>query len=270
MAESIIQWTDYTWNIATGCTKVDKDCKYCYMYRGSLKATRYNPTTVKRTKQAFNYPLTIKKGTESKVWHGRPLVFASSLTDFFHPDIDSYRNEAWEIIRNSPHLIFQILTKRPERIAEQTPPDLMQADNIWFGTSIGHMEGKQRVIDLGMLEFDGIKFLSIEPMHGPIDFNKIYLDGFGVHFSMLQKFDWVIIGGESGNENGFYKYRECKVEWFEKIILQCKRWQVPVFVKQLGTYLSKQLKMSDRHGANINDFPEQLRIREFPAGLAIK
>src|SRR5690242_14727421 len=99
--KSKIQWTDATWNIARGCTKVDDDCKFCYMYRGSLDTTRYNPYRVIRTKGVFNLPLRLTEPSK---------IFTSSLTDFFHPDIDSYRNEAWDIIRKCPHHTFQILT----------------------------------------------------------------------------------------------------------------------------------------------------------------
>lgn len=80
----------------------------------------------------------------------------------------------------------------------------------------------------------------------------------------INKLDWVIVGGESGNENGKYKYRPCQLQWIEKIVNDCQDNNVPVFVKQLGTYLSKELKMKDRHGGDMEVFPENLRIRQFP------
>ena len=81
---------------------------------------------------------------------------------------------------------------------------------------------------------------------------------------IIYYFDWVIVGGESGNENGKSKYRPCNLEWIEDIVSVCKRNRKPVFVKQLGTHLSKELKMSDRHGTKIEEFPTQLQVREFP------
>src|SRR4051812_32855469 len=110
--KSAIQWTDATWNIARGCTKVDEDCKYCYMYRDSFDSSRYNPLEVIRTKTVFNLPLKLKEPSK---------IFTCSLTDFFHESIDSYRNEAWDIIRKCPQHTFQILTKRPERIIDHLP-----------------------------------------------------------------------------------------------------------------------------------------------------
>lgn len=243
---SSIQWTDATWNIARGCTKVDEDCKFCYMYRDSFNSTRYNPLNVVKTKTVFGLPLRITKPSK---------IFTSSLTDFFHPDIDSYREEAWDIIRRCPEHTFQILTKRPERIIEQTPAYMLQWDNIWFGTSVGSPKGMQRIYDL--IEIDcKTRFVSFEPLWEHIDMN--------LDISTLLRIDWAIIGGESGNETGKYRYRPCEIEWIEEIAHAVKSVGNYVFVKQLGTFLSKQLHMSDRHGGNIDEFPEHLRIREFP------
>lgn len=252
--ESTIQWTDATWNIAVGCTKVDEDCKYCYMYRQSLDSTRYNPLQVRRTKTVFNMPLKYKE-TMSKVHNGRPLIFTSSLTDVFHPDIDPYRSEMWDIIRKSPHLIFQILTKRPERIENHLPDDWgLGWDNVWFGTSVGSPKGMQRIYDL-LNTTCKVRFLSIEPLHERIDMN--------IDLGDLVHIDWAIIGGESGNDNGKYRYRPCKLEWIEELIKDFTP-TTRIFIKQLGTHLAKELKLSDRHGGNIEEWPEHLRIREFP------
>lgn len=266
-AESKIQWTDATWNIARGCTKVDADCKYCYMYRDSFGSHRYNPLEVVKTKTVFNFPLTYKE-IYSKSWHGKPLIFTCSLTDFFHVSIDGYRNEAWDIIRKCPHLIFQILTKRPERIMEHLPEDWGEGwKNVWLGTSVGHQDGMQRMIDLAIVSHNGIKFLSLEPLHGEIDLSAatMYVESLKESFHTLPAFDWVIVGGESGNENGKYKYRPCELSWIEKIVTDCKKNSIPVFVKQMGTHLSKTLKMTDRHGGNIDEFPVELQIRQFPS-----
>ncbi len=116
-----IQWTDVSWNIARGCTKVDADCKFCYMYRDSYDNTRYNPLEVVRTKTVFDLPLKVKEPSK---------IFTCSLTDFFHPAIDLYRDDAWDIIRRCPQHTFQILTKRPERIIEHTPEEFIKAYRI--------------------------------------------------------------------------------------------------------------------------------------------
>lgn len=258
---SSIQWTDHTWNIARGCNKVDADCKFCYMYRQSLNGTRYKPDQVIRTKTVFNLPLTIKEPSK---------IFTCSLTDFFHEDIDSYRHEAWDIIRRCPHHTFQILTKRPERIKDCLPPDWGEGwDNVWLGTSIGSQAKIDRAYSLLMVP-SKVKFLSLEPLHEEIDISGVISPGGGCPAfiydddEMIWGYDWVIVGGESGNDNGKYRYRSCDLEWIRNIIRNCKDGGVPVFIKQLGTHLAKQMGLKDRHGGDMDEWPEDLRIREFP------
>lgn len=257
MENSKIQWTDHTWNIAVGCTKVDEDCKYCYMYRGSLNDTRYNPKIVRKTTSVFNLPLRIKEPSK---------IFTSSLTDVFHQDCDSFRDEMWDIIRKCPQHTFQILTKRPDRIIEHLPEFWEEIKpHVWLGTSIGSGKGITRLFDLISPIQSGIKFLSLEPLHGPID---LHLENFvDMGHRVVDLIDWVIVGGESGNENGKYKYRECKIAWIEDIVTQCISYGIPVFVKQLGTHLAKEMKLNDRHGGDIKEFPSSLQIRQFPMPL---
>jgi len=245
MGKTTISWTDFSWNIARGCTKVDSDCLFCYMYRESFNNTRFNPLEVVKTKTVFNLPLKLKEPSK---------IFTCSLTDFYHEGCDSFRNEAWDIIRQCPQHIFQILTKRPERIEDNTPADLLRADNIWFGTSVGSQIGMQRIYDLLKVDCK-TRFISFEPLHERIDMNLDLLD--------LMKIHWAIIGGESGNETGKYRYRECKLEWIEELIKDLTP-TTSIFVKQMGTYLSKKLSLKDRHGADINEWSEHLRIQEFP------
>lgn len=270
--KSAIQWTDATWNVARGCTKVDEDCKFCYMYRDSMDSTRYNPLDIVRTKTVFDLPLKLKEPSK---------IFTSSLTDFFHEAIDPYREEAWAIIRKCPQHTFQILTKRPERILKNLPTYWDEIrDRVWLGASVGSQAGIHRAIELIKLRDKAkVLFLSIEPMHTEINFRWEYNPAFEhrrveiiegerkrvvSQHELLMNVDWVIIGGESGHETGKYRYRQCKLEWIEQLVAHCKEANVPVFVKQMGTWLAKELKMTDRHGGNIDEFPEHLRIREFP------
>lgn len=243
---SSIQWTDATWNIARGCTKVDEDCKFCYMYRDSFNNTRYNPLQVNRTKTVFNLPLRIEQPSK---------IFTSSLTDFFHEAIDSYRDEAWDIIRKCPQHTFQILTKRPERVMDHVPDDWGNGwDNVWLGTSVGSQRAVTRIGALDKITAK-TKFVSFEPLHERIEHGFVGM------------VDWVIIGGESGNETGKYRYRPCELEWIESIVDAFKIHPLvntAIFVKQLGTHLAKSMGLKDRHGGNIDEWPEHLRIREFP------
>ena len=254
-SKSTIEWTDATWNVAVGCTKVDADCKNCYMYRDSYNGTRYEPATVRRTTSVFNMPLKLKEPSR---------IFTSSLTDFFHPAIDAYRHEAWEIIRQCPQHTFQILTKRPERISEHLPAYWDEIrERVWLGTSIGNQGAIHRITDLVLPIGPGIKFLSLEPLHGPIDLALNGEADYGHRLGDL--LDWVIIGGESGHIQGKYAARPCKLEWIEDLIRQAHEYGIPVFVKQLGSVLAREMRLKDPHGRNMSEWPEELRIREFPA-----
>jgi len=184
-------------------------------------------------------------------------IFTCSLTDFFLPEIDEFRDEAWDIIRKCPQHTFQILTKRPERIGECLPEFWNEIrERVWLGTSVGSEAGLHRIESLvNQLTVAKVLFISMEPLHGPINLHNS---------NYAHLIDWVIVGGESGNDNGQYRYRPCDQLWIEAIVQYCNLFEIPVFVKQLGTHLAKEMKLSDRHGGDIEEFPNHLKIREFP------
>ena len=128
METTKIQWTDATVNFWTGCKKVSAGCKFCYMYRDK---ERYglDPSAVVRTApKTFNAALK---------WKEPKLIFTCSWSDFFIQEADEWRADAWDIIRKTPHHTWQILTKRPERIADCLPPDWGDGwDNVWIGVSV--------------------------------------------------------------------------------------------------------------------------------------
>lgn len=192
------------------------------------------------------------------------MIFTNSMSDFFIKEADAWREEAWDVIRRTPQHRWQILTKRPERILECLPNDWGREGypNVWLGTTIENNNTKDRLLELQKAKTKNSKFLtflSVEPLLEDVDFTS--------DPEILETFkglDWVILGGESGNDSGKYTYRPCEIDWIESMVKQCKGHGIPVFVKQMGTHLYKRLKMTDRHGGNINEFPAQLRIREFP------
>ncbi|WP_242083173.1 DUF5131 family protein [Aestuariivivens sediminis] len=242
MKKSKIQWTKFTWNPWQGCRKVSPGCKYCYMYREKAIYGQ-NAKTVVRSKTVFNAPLKLKNGE---------LIFTCSWSDWFIEDADEWRDEAWEIIKSTPHHTYQILTKRPERIKENLPEYFDELDNVWLGVSIESED------QMGRLEYltdlSCITFASFEPLLGPIKWDE-RMDGL----------DWCIIGGESGNDNGKYLYRKMELDWALHLVEGAKSSGVPCFVKQLGTYQYKQLSLKDRHGGNLEEFPEGFKVREYPA-----
>jgi len=229
-----------------------------------------DPETVVRSKPGtFNAPLKWKENAHTIGSHPMPLcdecysmdeiddvtpqyVFTCSLSDFFHEDADPWRDEAWEIIRQTPHLTYQILTKRPERIATHLPktcfncgcnPDGVPGDywldpdegpwpNVWLGTSVENQIYAEKRIPQLVNVPAVVHFLSCEPLLGPIDFetSKItYTDTKTTIalFGLLSDIEWVIVGGESGPH-----FREMNPDWASGIKNQCRSAGVPFFYKQ--------------------------------------
>lgn len=256
---SNIQWTQATWNPWHGCKKVSPGCKYCYMYRGK-EQYKQDPKIVQRSKTRFNDPL---KWTEGRV------IFTCSWSDFFIDEADAWRLEAWQIVlMTRGHHFYQILTKHPERIEEQLPTDFdgdkIIPDNVIFIASVENQEmfDKRWPILRDLKKRYGMKVgLSVEPLLGPIDMH----DAFVEDWNWKHQPDWVIVGGESGNEIGKYRYRKCEMEWVENIVLKCRELGISVFVKQLGTYLAKELHLKSRSGGDIEEWPNHcVKVREMP------
>ena len=218
-----------------------------------------DPTTVLRSKPGtFNAPLK---------WPEPETVFTCSWSDFFIEEADAWRADAWGVIRNTPHHTYQILTKRPERVADNLPEDFFSNSeawrHVWFGVSIESQEqiGRIEKICKAIKDIEGRIFLSLEPLIGPIDFR---LAGWDVYDTFVESVSWVIVGGESGNESGKWGYRPSELHWYRSIVEECRETGIPIFVKQLGTHLANELNLSDRHGRDIEEFPEYLQIRENP------
>jgi len=251
MKNSFIQWTNSTVNFWHGCQKISEGCKYCYMYRIKDKSGE-NGSLVKRTGD--------KKFYEALYWEQPAVIFTCSMSDFFVEDADEWREDAWGVIRRTPQHTWQILTKRPERIKECLPPDWGDGwDNVWLGTSIETQKYFSRAAILSEIPAK-IRFISAEPLLEKIDF-LASVDGKRV----IDSFQWVILGGESGNDWGKYRYRPSEIEWFERAITDLKtHTSATVFVKQMGCHLKRTMKLNHYHGGDINEWPENLRVREFP------
>lgn len=248
MAEnSKISWTDATWNPWHGCDKVSEGCKYCYMFR---EKERYgqNPFDVVKSKTKWKDPLK---------WKEPKKIFTCSWSDFFIEQADAWRPEAWDMIRNSPQHIFQILTKRPERILAHLPPDWGAGyDNVWLGVSAENdMRLRERLRILRTIPAK-IKWVSLEPLlEGLPSLPEIFT---------AMKIDWVVVGGESGNLLGSYRFRFCSQWWIENVVEICQAYKVPVFVKQLGTYISRANNLKAWSGDDMAEFPKKLQIQQFP------
>ncbi len=237
-----IQWTDETVNFWVGCQKISPGCKYCYMYREEQRWSR-DGSVIRKT-QPNNY-------NKAGRWHKPRRIFTCSFSDFFLPEADEWREEAWNVIRATPQHAWQILTKRPELIKDRLPKDWGDGwHNVWIGVSVESDDYNWRIEELLKIPA-AIRFISYEPLLSNI--TKVY-----------PGIDWIIIGGESGNNTGKYLYRPTELSWIQTLGARYKELNTKVFIKQLGTHLAKQHRMHDRHGGEMDEWHPDLRVREIP------
>lgn len=212
--KTTIEWTEQTWNPTTGCTEVSSGCKHCY---AEDMAVRLQAMGVKGYENGFDVTLHRNRLHEPLSSKKPTIYFVNSMSDLFHEETpDSYIQEVLDVITNSHRHIFQILTKRAERMVEffranETP------SNAWLGVTVeDRAYGLPRMDQLRQVKAS-IRFLSMEPLLenlGELDFSGI---------------DWVIVGGESGP-----MARPMKPEWAINIKRNCEEQDVDFFFKQWG------------------------------------
>jgi protein gp37 len=213
MAQSSIEWTEMTWNPSTGCSKVSSGCKNCY---AEIMARRLQAMGLEKYQEGFalqTHPITLKI---PYTWKSPRIVFVNSMSDLFHENIPlSFIQQVFKVMNDNPQHVFQILTKRAERLLEVSDK-LKWTHNIWMGVTVENEFVKNRISLLRKTKAK-VKFLSCEPLIGPL--NQLN----------LKKIDWIIVGGESG-----FRSREMKVDWVLDIQDQCVKASVPFFFKQWG------------------------------------
>jgi len=214
--KSQIEWTEFTWNPASGCTKISPGCKHCYAEvmaerLQAMKAPGYeNGFKLTLHPDRLNQPMQRKKPT---------TYFVNSMSDLFHESIpDDFLDKVFATIGQTPQHTYQILTKRPERMEEYFRTRIAP-DNVWLGVSVEDKKYGLPRIDILRRINAKIRFLSIEPLLE--DLGQFALSG--IH--------WVIVGGESGA-----KARQMKAEWVEPIMRQCQNANVAFFFKQWGMW----------------------------------
>lgn len=249
MAEnSKISWTNHTFNPWWGCVKVSEGCKNCYAETFS-KRIGNDVWGVDKPRRFFgdkhwNQPLKWNK--KAKESDSKDLVFCASMADVFEDRIDlvESRDRLFSLIDATPNLIWLLLTKRPENIRKLWPfgwyDNQFTWTNIWIGTTIESQWQMERLSYIADIPA-AIRFVSVEPMLGPLTIRPLE-----------NMADWFICGGESGARS-----RPFKIEWARDLLKQCQEENVPFFMKQLGGHPDKR----DR----IDEWPEDLRVQEFPA-----
>lgn len=244
MSNTIIAWTDFTFNAWMGCTKVSAGCKNCYaerMTRDRMGLDVWGPQARRQvTKTPWHKLRVFARSTrEGVMGAGNPLlVFCGSLMDWAEdrPEVAGARRRMWEEIRSLPHMHFQLLTKRPENIARYLPDDWGDGyGNVWLGTSIEDMRVSGRADALRAVPAR-IRFISYEPALGPLD----DLDISGI--------DWIIYGGESGPG-----YRREDKDWARTMRDRCRREGIAFFHKQSAAHRTEMGIELD--GEMIRQFP---------------
>lgn len=197
-----------------------------------------------------------------------------SLSDPFHPAVkEEWLEQIFECIYDCPHLTFQVLTKRPERMLDWISRSAFLVnsplENLWLGTSIENQQtANERCHWLTQLTDVGYTtFLSIEPLLENIDLAEagaIYKSALFEqpgNYKFEKGVSWAIIGAESGQNA-----RPCSLDWIRSIINQCYAAVIPVYVKQLGTFWAKESGSYhlDNKASNPEAWLPDLRIREFP------
>lgn len=235
-SETEISWASHTWNPWQGCSKVSPACKHCYMF-SDKKRYGQDPTQVVRSASpTFRAPLKrfgarSTKGTPGTFqWPSGGRVFTCSWSDFFHADADPWRDEAWEIIRQRPDLVFMVLTKRPERIRDHLPADWGTGwRHVWLGTTVEDQQRADERIPELLRAPAAVRFVSCEPLLGPVDLRRVVardvcvvdalegLAGASVPHAPCERLHWVIAGGESG-----HNARPSHPDWFRDLRDQCR------------------------------------------------
>lgn len=263
MSRTKIEWcappgyVPETWNPETGCTPVSKGCINCYAERMARRlAGRYG---YPEAPNHFKVTLHPDRMAEPLRWRKPRFCFVCSMGDLFHEDVPGrFINDPWCVMRNTPQHTYVVLTKRPARLLRWTetaanaktwPIDEIWSDNIWLGVTAENQETADKRIPELLKIPAAVRFVSCEPLLGPIDL-KPY----------LKDLDWVIVGGETGP--GWRCFPEHEMEftmrqrmnhWYyaciKSILIQCRDAGVPFFGKK---------------APGGGELPPDLKVRQWP------
>jgi protein gp37 len=237
-ANSKIEWTDSTWNPIRGCVKISPGCKNCY---AEAFAERFRGVKGHPYERGFDLRLIQEKLSEPLRWKKPRMIFVNSMSDLFQDGVpDEYIVEVARIMATADWHIFQVLTKRAERMRDLLGGVLNFISNsrhVWWGVSVEDRKYGLPRIDHLRSAPAAVRFLSIEPL----------LEDLG-HFD-LSGIHWVIVGGESGPYA-----RPIEHQWIESIRHQATSAGVPFFFKQWGG-VNKRKTGRTLNGRTFDEMP---------------
>lgn len=236
-----IEWAHHTFNPWIGCTKVAPECSNCYAetqdnFRKWTPEGWGKGRPRKLTSEA-NWRKPVAWNREAAASNERPRVFCASLADVFDSEVVvGWRSQLFDLIEETPHLDWLLLTKRPENLRRMLPWGFEPWRNVWLGTSVGHPDSKWRIGELVSVPAV-VHFLSCEPLLA--DLGRVE----------LHDIEWVICGGESGPGA-----RPMHPRWAKKLRDQCEDAEVAFLFKQWGEWTPETtlpilpMMQKDRHG----------------------
>lgn len=240
-----------TWNPWHGCTKISPGCYHCYMYRRDAEFGR-NSSVVMKT-SSFNLPVKKNRQKAYKLQPEDGVVFTCFTSDFFHPDADAWRPEAWAMMKERSDLDFYFITKRPHRFFEGLPADWGEGyENVTICCTCEN----QSTADKRLPVFLELPIRHREIIHEPM-LERIRIEKYLEKYH--DRIDGVTVGGESGDDA-----RELDYAWVLDTHLQCVKYDVPFFFHQTGYLFRKQGKLyriprKDQHTqarkANLDYYP---------------
>ena len=237
---SKIEWTESTWNPVTGCTKISAGCKNCYAQRLALRLKAMGQPNYRNGFRVTVHPHVLAVPLR---WRQSRTIFVNSMSDLFHKDVPSdFILQVFDVMSRARQHRFQVLTKRSQRLLELSSK-LPWPENVWMGVTVENADCIFRMDQLRQTDA-GIKFVSFEPLLGPIP----DID--------LQGIDWAIVGGESGPGA-----RLMQPEWALDIRDQCLDAEVPFFFKQWGGVNRKKTGRT-LDGKTWNDMPRAYALEE--------
>jgi protein gp37 len=285
---SRIEWTEATWNPTVGCDRISPGCAHCYAK--TLHDRRHTAFIAgKDVAPQYAKPFEELQLIKGRLylplrWRKPRMVFVNSVSDLFHEDVpDAFIDRVFEVMSLARRHTFQVLTKRPDRMHQLVPTFAAKhtaqdgsgwpPPNVWLGVSVENQHFADERIPLLLATPAAVRFISAEPLLGPIDFGSAEL-----RRNYYGHLDWVILGGESGPGA-----RRFDLAWARLIVQQCQAAAVPCFVKQLGsnphqrvmygpaTFEADQpvhvepINLRDRKGGDPSEWPGDLKVREFPS-----
>jgi len=224
MADTKIEWTDATWNPVAGCSVVSPGCTNCYAMRmaarlDAMSLSKYRDLTRKSGRRAVwtgKIRLDANALAIPTRWRKPRRIFVNSMSDLFHDGVPvAFIAKVWSVMERTPWHTYQILTKRPDRMAAVTAA-LPVPDNVWLGASVENADYLDRIDQLRKVRA-AVRFISFEPLLG------------SVAAANLTDIHWAIIGGESGP-----RARPMAKEWVDEIEALCRNSETAFFFKQWG------------------------------------